>query len=149
MFLLLHLPLFLLLFRFDRFLKSQRCLTGTQHFRFLLTAFFLQLIFFYFFPQRMYHSPQHIVLCCSASLQNKSLIGCSLAVVILLSLNQSFRQLLLHLPPCFYSSLSSSLPPPRTCLSCGTCFSGCSCWQHADLSLYFLSFLKVDRGIMS
>lgn len=91
----------------------------------------------------MYQSRQHIVLSCSASLWNKNLIGCSRAVVILLSLNQSFRQLILHLPPCLYSSLSSSLPPsPRTCLSCGTCFSGCLCWQHVDLCLYFLAFLK-------
>lgn len=124
----------------------------TQHCSFLLTSSFLELfpLFFSYFSSENIPSWKHIVLSCSASLQNKSPIGCSLAVVILFSSNQSFRQLLLHLPPCFYSSLSSPLPPsPKTCLSCGTCFYGCLCWQHVDLSLYFLSFLKVDRRIMS
>lgn len=67
--------------------------------------------------------PTNILWSCSAGLVKQGLIGWRRAVVTLLSLNQSSRQLLSHLPPCSFPSLSSSpLPPPSTRLSSPTGF---------------------------
>lgn len=109
----------------------------TQHCRFLLTASFLHLsvLFLLFFFLREFTIPMNTYSCPALpALWNKGLIGWCRAVVTLLSSNQSFRQLLSHLPPCSFPSLSSSLfSSPRTCLSSGTSFSGCWCWQHVGM----------------